>query len=59
MQVEAAAASALAHFLFFETQVDFEAIARESYPTLVAEVDDPLDLIFFSWAVADGRSKSP
>jgi hypothetical protein len=57
-QVESAAEAALAHFLFFERQVDFEEIARESYPTLAAEVDDPKDVIFFSWAVADPAEAS-
>jgi hypothetical protein len=57
-QVEAAAEAALAHFLFFQRHVDFEAIARESYPSLVAEVDDPQDVIFFSWAVADEAEAS-
>jgi hypothetical protein len=52
-QVEETAAAGLAAFLSFQERFDFEAIARESFPTLVAEVADAKDVIFFSWSVAD------
>jgi hypothetical protein len=30
---------------------DLETIARESFPALVAEVDDAKEVIFFGWLV--------
>ena len=52
-QVEETATAALADFQSFQDRFDFEAIARESFPQLVAEVRETNDVIFFSWAVAD------
>ncbi len=52
-QVEETAAAGLADFLSFQKRFDFEAIACESFPTLVAEVGDAKNVIFFSWSVAD------
>ena len=40
-RVEQTARAALADFQALQEQCDFEAIAREAFPTLVAEVDDP------------------
>jgi len=36
-----------------QEECDFEAIARETFPALVAEVDDPKDVIFFGWLVVN------
>jgi hypothetical protein len=54
-QVEETAKAALADFLSFQERFDFEAIARESFPTLIAEAEakggDAQDAIFFGWLV--------
>jgi len=49
--VEETARAALTDFRALQDKLDFEAIARESFPALVAEVDDPKDVIFFGWLV--------
>ena len=50
-QVEESAKVALAEFQALHENFDLEAIARESFPALVAEVDDAKDVIFFGWLV--------
>jgi hypothetical protein len=50
-RVEETARVALADFLSLQEKCDFEAIARDSFPTLLAEVADAKDAIFFSWLV--------
>ena len=50
-RVDESAKVALANFEALEKECDFEAIAREAFPTLVAEVDDPNEVIFFGWQV--------
>jgi hypothetical protein len=52
-QVEETAKVGLALFQSFQERFDFESIAREAFPQLVAEVSQTKDVIFFSWAVAD------
>jgi hypothetical protein len=54
-QVEETAKAGLADFQSFQERSDFEAIARESFPQLIAEVREAKDVIFFSWAVADEK----
>jgi len=44
-QVEESAKVALAEFQALQDNFDLEAIARESHPTLVAEVDDAKEVI--------------
>jgi hypothetical protein len=51
MRVEKAAEAALAKFLALESTCDLEAIARDAFPTLLAEVGDAKEAIFFSWLV--------
>jgi hypothetical protein len=48
-QVEEAARSALTAFRALQDEFDLQAVARESFPTLVAEVDDVEEVIFFGW----------
>jgi hypothetical protein len=48
-QVEESAKAALADLQALKGSVDFVAIARESFPGLVAEVDDANEVIFFGW----------
>lgn len=55
MQVEESAKAALVDFQALQDKFDFEAIAAESFPALVAEVDDPSEVIFFGWWL-QGRS---
>ena len=50
-QVEESAEAALAEFQALRDKFDFKALAAEAYPTLVAEVDDPSEVIFFGWWV--------
>lgn len=50
-RVEESAKLALAEFRALRDNFDLEAIARESFPTLVAEVDDAKEVIFFGWWV--------
>lgn len=50
-QVEESAKVALAKFQALQDKFDFEAIARELFPALVAEVDDVREVIFFGWLV--------
>ena len=52
-QVEQTAQTSLSDFLALQERLDFEAIARESFPNLVAEVAQAKDVIFFSWIMAD------
>jgi hypothetical protein len=52
-RVEETAKTGLAQFLSFRERFDFEAIAHDSFPTLVAEVAEAKDVIFFSWIVAN------
>jgi hypothetical protein len=54
VQVEESAKAALADFQELQDKCDFEAVARESFPTLVAEVDDVEEVIFFGWWVESG-----
>ena len=50
-QVEESAKAALADFQALQDKFDFEAVATESFPALVAEVDDASEVIFFGWLV--------
>jgi hypothetical protein len=50
-QVAESARVALAAFQALQDKFDFEAIAAESFPGLVSEVDDPRKVIFFGWWV--------
>lgn len=56
-QVREAAKVALADFLSLQERFDFTKLAREDYPTIVAEVTsvggDPGQVVFFRWLVAD------
>ena len=52
-RVERTARTALASFRALQAECDFEAIARETFPALVAEVDEPKDVIFFGWLVVN------
>ena len=52
-QVEHTAKASLAAFESLQSRFDFETVARESFPSLVAEVVDPHEVIFFTWFVAD------
>jgi hypothetical protein len=54
-QVEEAAKSALAEFRALQDEFDLGAVAREVFPTLVAEVDDGEEVIFFGWWLASRR----
>jgi hypothetical protein len=50
-QVEESAKAALVDFRALQDKFDLEAIARESFPELVAEVADVKEVIFFGWWV--------
>ena len=49
-RVEESAKAALADFFSLQQTSDFEAIAREAFASLLAEVADPSEAIFFSWS---------
>ena len=51
VRVDETAKVALANFEALQKECDFEAIAREAFPTLLEEVDDPNEVIFFGWQV--------
>jgi hypothetical protein len=56
-QVRETARVALADFHSLQSRFDFVELARESYPTLVGEVEqvggDAAEVVFFRWLVAD------
>lgn len=51
VQVEEAAKTALADFETLLDRFDLAAVATESFPALVAEVEDASEVIFFGWWV--------
>lgn len=55
VRVEQSAKAALAEYQAMRDEFDFESVARESFPALVAEVDDPNEVIFFGWWVESSR----
>ena len=50
-RVQEAARVALSDFHALREKLDFEAVARDAFPQLLQEVQDPSEAIFFTWFV--------